>query len=146
MVDSSSGSARLTLGRTLSDGEVIDGEEKLRAAIESDPDSVKKLFTLVEVKEEGGKKKVEYVGFAARLNRELTLMTTTGGLIPSENDLLQSKVDQYTTQTENMQTLLDMKEQRLYAQFQAMEAALADIQSQQSALTSLSQLASSMSS
>jgi flagellar hook-associated protein 2 len=143
MVDSSSGSARLTLQRTLQGGTVINGEEKLKEAIQSDPEGVKKLFSLVEADENN---KPKYLGIAARLNRELTVMTTTGGLLPNENERLQSRVDQFDERATAMQELLDMKEQRLYAQFQAMELALAGLQAQQSSLTTLSQLAASFSS
>jgi flagellar hook-associated protein 2 len=148
MVDSSSGSARLTLQRTLKGGQntgdvTVDGEQMLRDAIMEDPDSVKKLFSLVETDANG---KLSYVGAAAKLNHELTEMTITGGLLPGENDRLQSKVDQFNDQATKMQALLDMKEQRLYAQFQAMEMVLAGLQTQQSALESLTQLAYSMSS
>jgi len=146
VVDSSSGSARLSLGRTLADGTVVDGEERLREAIETDPESVKKLFSLVEVVKIKGKEKPSYVGIAASLNHELTLLTSYGGVLPEENEVLQSRVDQFDRQAESMQELLDMKEERLYAQFQAMEQALAEIQSQQTALASLTQLAASMSS
>jgi len=73
-------------------------------------------------------------------------MTTAGGLLPGENDRLQSKVDQFNDKATRMQALLDMKEQRLYAQFQAMETVLAGLQTQQAALASLTQLASSMAS
>jgi flagellar hook-associated protein 2 len=153
MVDSSGGSARLTLQRTLGGGTLkdgtavgvtdLDGEQMLRDAIEADPDSVKKLFTLVQTDAKG---KLQYVGALANLNHELTTMTTAGGLLPSENDLLQSKIDDYNDQATKMQALLDMKEQRLYNQFNAMEAVLAGLQTQQTALTSLTQLASSMAS
>ncbi|HSW44274.1 MAG TPA: flagellar filament capping protein FliD [Phycisphaerae bacterium] len=148
MIDSSSGSARLTLERTLAGegntaGRTLNGEQRLRDALSRDPEGVKKLFSLVEAGEDG---KAIYRGIAARLNRELTLMTTTGGLIPNENNRLQDRVDQFGRQVSSMQELLDHKEQRLYAQFQAMETALAGIQAQQSSLTSLAQLASSMAS
>ena len=143
MVDSSSGSARLTLNRTLSSGTTINGEQKLRDALAADPDSVKKLFSLVEVSSD---KKPVYVGIAARLNQELTSMTTLGGLLPAQNDQLQNKVDQYNDSATSMQTLLDMKQQQLTDQFNAMESSLAKLQSQQSSLTTLSNAASSMSS
>jgi flagellar hook-associated protein 2 len=126
----------------MSNGTVIDGEKKLREAIAEDPESVKKLFSLVEVSSDN---KPVYVGIAARLNQELTSMTTLGGLLPSADQQLQTKVDQFNESATRMQELLDMKESRLYAQFQAMESALADIQSQQTSLNTLSQLASSMS-
>lgn len=143
MVDSSSGSARLTMSRTMSNGTVIDGEKKLRDAIESDPESVKKLFSLVEVSRDN---KPVYVGIAARLNQELTSMTIFGGLLYNEDQQLQTKVDQFNTSAARMQVLLNGKESRLYAQFRAMENALADMQSQQTALTTLANLASQMSS
>jgi flagellar hook-associated protein 2 len=121
----------------------VDGEEALREAILEDPDSVKKLFSLVET---DAQKKLNYVGVAAKFNHELTTMTTSGGLLPGENERLQSKVDQYNDQATRMQALLDMKEQRLYNQFNAMETVLAGLQTQQTALASLTQLASSMAS
>ncbi len=140
MVDSTGGSPRLTLSRTLSNGTVIDGESRLRAALNEDPEAVRTFFTLMESDEEGGTG--QPVGFAARMNAALDQITTTaGGLLATQNQRLADRVAQFERRADHLQNLLDLKESRLYAQFQAMERALADLQAQQSSLMALSNLA-----
>ena len=114
-------------------------EEKFREAFENDPDAVKALFTRVTTDDEDN---VVKVGLAARLEDTLKGLTTTAdGLLSSQDDRLQSKIDMYNRRANDLQKLLDMKEARLYAQFQAMEQALAGLQAQQSALSALASLA-----
>jgi flagellar hook-associated protein 2 len=139
MVDSSSGSARLTMARTLEGGMTIDGESRLREALADDPEAVGQFFTRMALDDDDTS---VAVGFAARMKEALQSITSTaGGLLTEENDRLQGKVDQFEERAADMQELLDMKEARLYAEFQAMEAALANLSAQQSALASLSSMA-----
>jgi len=140
MVDSSGGGARLTLHRTLADGTVIDGESKLREALEADPDAVMELFTRM-VEDADGNPVAD--GIAARLDQALDgLANQVDGTITQRNNALQQRVDLFNKRAAEMQELLDLKEARLYAQFQAMERALASLQAQQSAVASLAGLMS----
>lgn len=140
MIDSSGGNGvRLTMSRTLASGTdhqtTVDGEAQLRAALAADPDAVRKLMSLSETDENG---KVTNRGIIARLNAELDAITSSaGGTIANQNLMLTQKITQFESEATRLQERLDAKEARLYAQFQAMETALADLQSQQSSLSSL---------
>jgi flagellar hook-associated protein 2 len=113
-------------------------EEKLTAALQDDPDAVRLLFALTTKDSEG---KTVNQGIGVHMKDVLTNMTqSTGGLFDSENKMLQDKVDLFNRRATDMQALLDQKQARLYAQFQAMESALAQLQNQQAALASLSSL------
>jgi len=116
-------------------------EEKFREAFENDPEAVKALFARVTTDDEDN---VVKVGLAARLDDVIeTLTTTAGGLLNIQDQRLQSKIDLYNERADDLQKLLDLKEARLYAQFQAMELALASLQAQQSSLAVLANLAAS---
>jgi len=130
------------LGITVESGARLQlDEEKLRAAFEQDPEGVRRYFTKVDIDEED---KPVNVGFAARFDEVLNGLTNgQTGTIAQESDRLQSRVDLYNQRVEHLADLLAKKEARLYAQFQAMESALADMQSQQSSLSVLANLASS---
>jgi flagellar hook-associated protein 2 len=104
-------------------------EEAFRAAYESNSEAVERLCT------------DEQFGVAVQIKKQIEQITETEGLIPratatlaDDTDLLQERVDQLNEQ-------LDRKRARLVAEFQAMEAALAQLQSQQAALASLTALA-----
>jgi flagellar hook-associated protein 2 len=122
-------------------------ETKLRQAIEDDPTGVKDLFTKVTTSTgSSGKEVVNYVGIAATLKQELkSLTTSSSGLLTQATTRLDDRIELYTNRIDDMQTLLDKKEARYYAQFQAMETALSKLQTQQSALGSLSSLAGTVS-
>ena len=140
MVDSSSGSARLTMNRTMTDGTNVDGEARLREALLEDPEGVQELFTRMDISEDN---EPVSVGLALLIEDALESITTSaGGLLALQNDRLESQVSQFEDRAEQLQILLDKKEARLYAQFQAMESALAGMQSQQSSLASLASMAS----
>lgn len=123
-------------------------EEKFRAAVSADPEAVKQLFTKVTTtKAADGTEKAEFVGIAAKLKQEIKdLTSSTSGLLGLQTSRIDDRIELYNERIKGMQILLDKKEARYYAQFQAMETALSKLQSQQSALTSLAQLASSSSS
>ena len=116
-------------------------EEEFREAFENDPEAVKALFAQVTTDDEDN---VVKVGLAARLDDVIDALTTTaGGLLNTQDQRLQSKLDLYNRRADDLQKLLDLKEARLYAQFYAMERALADLQAQQSSLAILANLAAS---
>ncbi|NLX15053.1 MAG: flagellar filament capping protein FliD [Phycisphaerales bacterium] len=121
-------------------------ETKFRAAFDENPEVVKDLFAKTRIeKQSDGKDKLINIGFAARLNEALNSFTTTAdGLITRKNNALQNKIDMMNDRATYMQKMLDRKEARLYTQFQTMESALANLQSQQSSLNNLASLVSSM--
>lgn len=111
-------------------------EEKFRAAFKEDPAAVEKLFTLVT---KGSDDKPVNQGIAVHLRQALEDITgSSSGLISMQNNALQQRVDLYNKRATDLQALLDKKEARLYAQFQAMENSLARLQTQQAALAALS--------
>ncbi len=110
-------------------------EDRFRAAFEKDPDGVTKLFTLLTQDDSGKSVKV---GLAARLDEELDAITNSAdGVLTRRRNTIQDRVDLFNSRAADMQKLLDLKEARLNAQFQAMESALASLQGQQAALGSL---------
>lgn len=147
MVESSGTGIRLTMNRTLAAGTsaemVMDGEAKLRAALEDNPDAVTDLFTRLETGEDGS---LVNVGLARVIQDQLDALAGGGdSVINQETDRLQTRVDLFEDRAEHLQELLDAKEQRYYDQFRQMELALSSMQEQQTALSGLSSMASSMS-
>ncbi|MBP7933477.1 MAG: flagellar filament capping protein FliD [Phycisphaerae bacterium] len=119
-------------------------EDKFREVLADKPEEVRRLFTLVKT---DANNKLEYVGIAARLNQVLDDMTNSSdGLTTVQYNRIEDRLELYSDRAEDMQTLLDRKEARLYAQFEAMEKALSDLQAQQTALSSMVNLLSSSSS
>jgi len=101
-------------------------EQRFRDAHETDPESVEELFVLSEA------------GLGVRFDSVLESLTDKfNGLLARKDDSLEKMRGLYGDRIESMQELLDSKEQRLLAQFHAMESALAQMQSQQSALSSM---------
>ena len=141
------------LGITVDTSSISTGDNKLQftvddskftQALQQDPDSVQKLFTLVTTDSSG---KAVNQGIAAQLNDVLTTMTQSpDGLLGAESQTLQNRLDMLNSQATEMQALLSSKQAQLYNQFNAMEQALAQLQSQQSALSSLTDMASAASS
>lgn len=122
------------LGISIGSGSQLEfDEEEFRAAIAADPDAVRELFT--DTKN----------GLWTKLDSLLASLTDKGsGILSTRDQSLQDRADMFSDRIEDMSVLLSNKEQRLYAQYQAMEAALAKLQSQQSALASIASMASSM--
>lgn len=140
---------RLTsVGITMASGGRLQlNDAAFREAFAADPAAVKDLFTKVTTTTDaGGKERLQQVGLAAGLKEELrNLTSSTGGLLSRQTSRLDERTELYTRRIEDMQRMLSHKESRYYSQFQAMEKALAQMQSQQSALTALSNMASSFS-
>ena len=119
-------------------------EETFRAAFEEDADAVKDFFTKLETTDDD---EIVNVGFAPRLAAVIDdLADRFDGTLTRASERVGERIELFTRRAENLQVLLDGKEARLFAQFQAMERALAGLQGQQSALASLANLASSFSS
>ena len=150
MVDSRGGMGiQLTMSRTVGDGThsyTVDGAERLQQALETNLDAVKDFFTRLNViQNDDGEDELENIGFAARAKELIMRLTdSVDGTLTRADEAIESRVELFERRAEHLQDLLDMKEARLYAQFQAMEQALAGLQSQQGVLSQLAGLASAM--
>lgn len=108
-------------------------EDRFRQAMAENPQDVQALFTQAET------------GLGAIIDEELTALTESGsGLIDRHNEAIRSQEELLNDRIAAMQVLLDAKEQRLLNQFYAMEEALARLDAQQSALSGLQTLVSSL--
>lgn len=107
-------------------------EDVFRSAFAADPDAVAELFT----KEDTG------IGdyFEEKLD---ALAGSSESTIKSRLDAMTRQQRLFDDRIEHLDELLTMKETRLYNQYYAMERALAEMQSQQTALSSLSSMATS---
>jgi len=108
-------------------------EEKFRTAFAQDPQTAAELFTKAEV------------GIGDWLGDRLErLAGSSESTVQYRVEAMQSQQKLLENRAEKLQELLDAKEQRLYNQFYAMEQALASMQTQQTALTNLSNSLSQM--
>ncbi|HWL92430.1 MAG TPA: flagellar filament capping protein FliD, partial [Phycisphaerae bacterium] len=118
-----------------SSGKLDLDEAKFRAELAEDPEAVKKLFALEGV-DEAGEEIV--VGLAGKIQREIERLTDVdNGVLTLQDESLETSESQLTRRIEQLAVLLDSKRARLLADFQAMESVLANLQSQQSALSAL---------
>jgi len=109
-----------------SGGKLSFDETAFRETYEADPAAVERFFT------------DETTGAAAQMKEALEAITGSEGLINRRADTLQSNSDLLQARVTQMNEQLERKRARLLTQFQAMETALAALQSQQAALASLS--------
>ncbi len=129
------GSVGITLG---SGNQLSLDEERLREALAEDSESVAELFAREETDASG--QKVQS-GLAGLIDGELgRLIETDVGIIPLRDAALGASEDQLRERIERMEDLLARRRARLLEQFNNMEAVLARLQSQQSALGALSTL------
>ncbi|TCL54016.1 flagellar hook-associated protein 2 [Kineothrix alysoides] len=107
------------------DSSVSTNEDKLKAAIASDPDSVIEFFS----------------GLSQKLYTNLNSLTSStdfrsfGSIYDDKK--MKEDYNNYTTKIKQMEEKLKAMEDKYYNQFSAMETALAKLQSNQSAVTSL---------
>jgi len=130
------GFTRLTsVGLYVGDGAKIElDENRLRKALTDNPASVEKLFTLQTKVGE----KVQNVGLGYRIQQVLDDLTANQtGLLSRQEQQLADRVELFNDRIADMNALLAKKQQRLEAQFQAMEQSLAMLQQQQTALSGL---------
>jgi len=139
-----------------SDAKLVIDEAKLREAISTDLNAVTELFTLKTqqaVEDEqisdgvtlpGSGTEVTARGFGATLEQTLDLLTDSiSGIVTGATDNFDSQIELANDRIEQLNELLASKRQRLEQEFASMETALAQLQSQQSALASLSGAANS---
>lgn len=107
-------------------------QQKLVAAFEEHPEELAAFFT------------DEESGLAGLMKEQLEGITDAGGLIDRRENTLERQKDLISDRVELLNERLLRKRDRLMRQFLNMEAALAELQSQQTALTQLSALANSV--
>ena len=103
-------------------------EAKFRGAYQTDPEGIERFFTDSQY------------GVAVQIQTQINQITDTEGLIPRATATLDDRSELLQERVTEVNGQLDRKRARLVAEFQAMEAALAQLQSQQAALTSLADL------
>ncbi len=108
-------------------------EEKFREAYAADPEGVEEMFT----------QKTTGVGDYIADRLESLASTTFNSTVKNRLEGMSTQMELYRDRIEHMETMLSKKETRLYNQFYAMETALAQMQSQQSAISQLSNMAAS---
>lgn len=131
----------MSVGFSVDDnGDLAFDEDKFRAAYAKDSDSVQKLFTEVESSVgTDGKKTVKTPGLGYVIENSInTLTDPVSGKISEENHTLDTRITQFNTRITELNELLDKKKTRLQTQFANLESVLSDLQSQQTALSSLS--------
>ena len=132
----------------MSDGNKVSfDEEKFRAAFAADPAGVATLFTeFQQTTATDGTQSTAFEGVGHKIQTSLDSMTRSfDGLIARVTSGLDGQSDLLNSRVTQLNALLADKRSRLETQFANMETALAALQGQQSALTSLSQMASSLS-
>ncbi len=108
-------------------------QEKFLKAMEEDPDAVAELFT------------TEDVGFGALIQDEIDRFTDDdSGVISLREEALIQSEDLLNDRIDALNELLVRKQERMYEEFIAMETAIAQLQSQETALSGLSSLLSSL--
>lgn len=111
-----------------SGGTLTFDSDTFKEALEADPDAVEDLFLDTDN------------GFIAKAGTLLDNLTkSTTGSLSIHSTHLQNQSTMYTERMEAMDALLELKRERLTLSFTNMERALASLQTQQSALTSLAQ-------
>ena len=118
------------IGIRLREGRLEFDEQKFRDAYETHPEELTSFFT------------DEQTGLAHEMQAVLESITDSGGLIDRRERLLGRQKEDINDRVETLNERLERKRERLLRQFMALEQALAEMQSQQSALTQLSALAS----
>jgi flagellar hook-associated protein 2 len=120
------------IGISLNDkGHLEFDSTKLTAAYNSDPESLKTLFT------------DETVGVAAKFNSVIDrLAGTTNSLLSSRADTLTRKIDFNADRIASMDETLAKQRERLLNEFYRIESVIADLQSNLSALSSIQSIPS----
>lgn len=104
--------------------------EKFQEVYQNNPKQVEALFTS------------EDIGFGAAIQGVLDELTrSSDGVVARKDDTLSGQQDLLNGQIDRLNIILDAKRARLERQFNGLETALASLQAQQNALTSLAQMA-----
>ncbi len=121
------------IGITIGDGAQLEFDaDKFKAAYATDPDAVQNLFTKADT------------GIGTLITKTMTkLVDPVDGTITRENQTIDSTNKQFQDRMDQLDDLIQQKRTRLEQQFANMESVLSGLQSQQSALSSFTNLASS---
>ena len=106
-------------------GQIFIDEDRLRAALEEDPDRVMSIFT-----RNGQNMPFAEQGLVARINTTINRFISTTGTQNNTLRSLEQSIRHANQQIERMQTRMFAEEERLYRQFAAMETALSKTQQQ----------------
>jgi flagellar hook-associated protein 2 len=121
-----------SIGFKREDGQLALDESKFAEVFQQHPDDVRNLLLDTEN------------GFIAAVRAMADTLSETGtGSLSIQADRLETQSNYYTSRIEEMNERLELKRERLTMQFINMERALARMQVQQAALTSLASLAAS---
>lgn len=119
-------------------------ESKFRTALETDRDAVEALLTFEQFElDEAGEETdtIAAQGIGVEISSLLERLTDSiDGTVQTKLDILDNQVALNETRIEELDIRLEAKRQRLLAEFQAMEAALAQLQDQSSALGQIQQV------
>lgn len=123
-------------------------ESKLQTALSNDREAVKQLFTLKTTTTDAeGLIKVATAGFGTKLSELIKSLTdSTNGALKLKDDALTNVIELNKDRITSLDARLEARRQRLQFQFDAMERALAQLQSQGTALSSFQPLQASSSS
>lgn len=116
-----------------SGGRLSFDEQKFREAYAADSNGVTQLFTAAKA------------GVAVKVKAELDQLTGTGGLLDRRSKMYTEQKEALGKRVDDLNELLELKRQKLLRSFQRMEDALAQMQSQQTSISSLGSLISSFS-
>jgi flagellar hook-associated protein 2 len=135
------------------EGQIEFNESKFDSAYNADPESVEKLFATLEqenVTEASGFEGVTIgsskivstaLGFGDLFDQALSKLTSTvDGAFTKASDSFQSQIDRANERITLFDAKLNVRRERLQAQFAAMEQALAQLSSQQSSIASITSL------
>ena len=114
----------ITTGSYKGRGKIVIDEQKLRSAIQNNPDNVMKLFTVNSDSKDNTTKYAES-GFIPRM---LSSFTRYNGRVDFTE--LSEQISEYNKRMESMEIEMYRKSERVYRQFAAMESALAEMNSQ----------------
>lgn len=138
----SAGSIGISVTTNEEHGHIALDEEKLRKAIQEDPDSVYKIFATQgnasEITDEAVRKETEYErsGVANRLTtvmiNNLKKVVAEAGMSDTNDDqsALGLRIDNLMLQMSKIANEMDRRESELYKQFNAMETAIASLNQQ----------------
>lgn len=116
------------VGLSLEAGKLTFKAEKFHKALAENRDGVIEFFTRDET------------GAAAWIKGQIEAITGSEGLIPRRTEVLGRKTEVLNQRVAALNELLERKQQRLIRQFNALERALSELQSQQAALGQLASL------
>lgn len=110
-------------------GKLDFSKDRLKAALDRDPDAVKKFFTTAEK------------GFSAKAKALADKLTgTKNGALLKRTEALQARIDLNSTRVEGHSKRLEGERNRLLKQFNGLEATIAKLQSNLSAINKISAL------